>query len=111
VVVFLKTSEEATCDMAVCKTWTYTGVIPTLTSVVTSFDTTSLQWKVTATGTDITGDASTTELELSNIAQTTTSVSTTEAVFTITNVTTQTLVDSALYFDIGLPENHNLVAT
>jgi len=107
-VVFLKTSEEATCDSAVCK-YTYTGNLPILETVVASFDTTSLQWIVTVTGTDFTGDTSTTELQFSNVAQTTTSVSTTEAVFTISDISTQTLVANTLYFDIGLPENYTLV--
>jgi hypothetical protein len=85
-VVFLKTSEEATCDSTVCA-WTYTGNIPNITAVVASFDTTSLDWIVTVTGTDLSGDTSTTDLRFGGISQTTTSVSTTEAVFTINNIT------------------------
>jgi hypothetical protein len=85
-VVFLKTSEEATCDASVCA-WTYTANIPVLESVVASFDTTSLDWIVTVTGTDFSGDTTTTDLRFGGISQTTTSVSTTEAVFTINNIT------------------------
>jgi hypothetical protein len=66
-VVFLKTSEEATCDPAVCALY-YTGNIPILENVTASFDTTSLEWIVTVTGTDFSGDTSTTELLFSNVA-------------------------------------------
>ena len=66
-VVFLKTSEEATCETEVCK-FTYTGSIPILETAVASFDTTSLEWIVTVTGLDFSGDTSTTELLFSDIA-------------------------------------------
>jgi len=66
-VVFLKTSEEATCDASVCA-WTYTANIPVLESVVASFDATSLNWIVTATGTDFSGDTTTTDLRFGGIS-------------------------------------------
>jgi hypothetical protein len=66
-VVFLKTSEEATCDTDVCL-FTYTGSIPILETAVASFDTSSLEWIVTVTGTDFSGDESTTELHFSDVA-------------------------------------------
>jgi hypothetical protein len=66
-VVFLKTSEEATCDPAVCA-FTYTGQIPVIENITASFDETSLAWIVTVTGTDFSGDETTTELQISNVA-------------------------------------------
>jgi hypothetical protein len=107
-VVFLKTSEEATCETATCK-WTYTANIPILENVTASFDETALNWIVTVTGTDFSGDTTTTDLRFGGISQTTDSVSTTEAVFTIMNITSQTLVSNQLFFDIGIPENHTLI--
>jgi hypothetical protein len=65
-VVFLKTSEEATCDSTVCA-WTYTGNIPVLETVIASFDSTSLEWIVTVTGTDFSGDTTTTDLNFGGI--------------------------------------------
>jgi hypothetical protein len=68
-VVFLKTSEEATCESAVCK-FTYTGAVnlPTIETAVASFDTTSLEWIVTVTGTAFSGDTTTTELQFSGVS-------------------------------------------
>lgn len=85
-VVFLKTSEEATCDSSVCA-WTYTSALPVIENVTTSFDNSTLAWTVNVTGTDFTGATSDVEFYYANTLQTTTSVSSTEAIITITNVT------------------------
>jgi hypothetical protein len=78
-IVFLKVSEEATCekddsDVSICA-FTYTDDVPYLGSVVASFDTDLLQWIVTVSGTDFTGDTDSVKLYLSDIAQTATEVS------------------------------------
>jgi hypothetical protein len=78
--------------------------------VTTVFDNSTLSWTVKVEGTDFTGTTSDVSLEIDNVAQTTTSVSTTEAIFTITNVSSQALTNNMLYFDVGLPQNHSLVA-
>jgi hypothetical protein len=85
-VVFLKTSEEATCDSSVCA-YTYTSTLPVIENVTTSFDNSTLAWTVNVTGTDFTGATSDVEFYYANTLQTTTSVSSTEAIITITNVT------------------------
>jgi hypothetical protein len=85
-VVFLKTSEEATCDSSVCA-WTYSSTLPVIENVTTSFDNSTLAWTVNVTGTDFTGATSDVEFYYANTLQTTTSVSSTEAIITITNVT------------------------
>jgi hypothetical protein len=85
-VVFLKTSEEATCDSSVCA-WTYTASLPVIENVTTSFDNSTLAWTVNVTGTGLTGTTSDVEFYYANTLQTTTSVSSTEAIITITNVT------------------------
>jgi hypothetical protein len=101
-VVFLKTSEEATCDSSVCA-YTYTSTLPVIENVTTSFDNSTLAWTVNVTGTDFTGATSDVEFYYANTLQTTTSVSSTEAIITITNVTSQTMTGSNLYFEVGLP--------
>lgn len=75
-VVFLKTSEEATCDSDVCQ-WFYTSQIPILESITTAFDTSTLEWTVTVTGTDFETNTAGVELHISDVAQTTTSLSST----------------------------------
>jgi hypothetical protein len=85
-VVFLKTSEEATCDSSVCA-YIYTSTLPVIENVTTSFDNSTLAWTVNVTGTDFTGATSDVEFYYANTLQTTTSVSSTEAIITITNVT------------------------
>ena len=86
VVVFLKTSEEATCDSAVCS-WYYTASLPVVENVTTEFDNSTLAWKVKVTGTGFTGATSDVEFYYANTLQTTSSVTATEAVITISNVT------------------------
>jgi hypothetical protein len=107
--VFLKTSEEAECEPRSKCVFTWTAVLPEVTSVDLEFDASTMQWQLKATGTGITGDVSSTELHIFGVAQTTTSVSATEAVFTISDVASQTLNSQKLFFDVGLPDGHALV--
>ena len=86
-VVFLKTSEEATCDPSSNCDYVYTSVLPTIENVTTSFDNSTLAWTVNVTGTGLTGTTSDVEFYYANTLQTTTSISSTEAIITITNVT------------------------
>jgi len=60
--VFLKTSEEASCVPNDTCDWMYTSNIPELTNITTNWDTASAKWQVIVNGTGFTGDASTTEL-------------------------------------------------
>ena len=63
------------------------------------------------TGTDFTGDASSVSLELDGVAQTTESVSATEAVFVISDVSDTTVSYGELYFAEGIPNGHSVVET
>lgn len=85
-IVFLKTSEEAVCDpLSKCE-FTWTNTLPTITATNLDWDTVSNQWNLRVTGTGFTGDESTTELIIDDVAQTTTSISSTEVIFTIADV-------------------------
>ena len=108
-VVFLKTSEEATCEPKSKCVFTWEHYVPELTGVSLDFDQAALEWVFTATGTLFSGDTSTTDLQIGTVSQTPISVSNTEAKFTIDNVTSRTLNSNVLYFDVGLPGGHSLV--
>ena len=105
----MKTSEEATCVGTGTCDFVFTSAIPTITNATSVFDEAANAWTVVVDGTDFTGDASTTSLTVNGIAQTTTSVSATQAVFTIVDISTATLSDAVLLFDVGKPEGHELV--
>ena len=55
-------------------------------------------------GTGFTGDQSSVELFVGSIKQETSSISESEAIFTITNVTSPTISSLDLFFDVGIPE-------
>jgi hypothetical protein len=106
-IVFLKTSEEAVCDpLSKCE-FTWTNTLPTITATNLDWNTASNQWNLRVTGTGFTGDETTTELIIDNVAQTTTSISSTEVIFTITDVSSQTLGSRKVFFDVGIPEGHH----
>jgi hypothetical protein len=108
-VVFLKTSEEAT-STSDDRAWIYTDDLPSLDTVTTSFDDSTLQWTVTVTGTDFEDSTDGVELVISDVAQTTTSISSREVVFTISNVSSQSLSSNILYFAVGIPDNHAAIS-
>jgi hypothetical protein len=66
VIVFLKTSEEAICDGGTCD-YIFTSVIPTIESVEALFDTDLNVWTIIATGTDFTGDETTTSYSVNGV--------------------------------------------
>jgi hypothetical protein len=61
------------------------------------------------TGTGFTGDTSTTELNVNGRPQTTISVTATQAVFRVTNITGWTLHNINIYFDVGFPTNFDSI--
>lgn len=61
------------------------------------------------TGTDFTGDTDSVELLVNDVKQTTKSVTATEAVFTVVDVSSQSVNSNVLYFDVGIPENHTVI--
>ena len=108
-VVFLKTSEEAICEPKENCMFTWNSFVPEVTDVSVSFDEASLEWQFVASGIDFTGSTSNTDLQIGSVSQTPISVSSTEAKFTIDNVSSGSLSSSMLYFEQGLPKNHSLV--
>ena len=110
VVVFLKTSEEAKCDISVCGSFTYTDTIPKVTEVKPIFDEASGTWEVELTGTGFTGTPNNVEFFVGSTKQTTKSVEATKAYFTINDVTDLVLKKSKVFFEVGLPEGKELVA-
>jgi hypothetical protein len=87
VVVFLKTSEEAVCDNAVCGSFTYTSALPTITAAETVFDSTANNWEVKLTGTGLPTSTTNSKMTVGSNNQVAKSSSATEAFFTLTNVT------------------------
>lgn len=51
--VFLKTSEEAICDMENICNWEYTSTVPTVTEMTTEFDAENMKWQVKLVGTTL----------------------------------------------------------
>lgn len=109
VAVFLKTSEEAVCDPKDKCKYTWISEIPVIESAVTNFDESLNEWQIVVTGTDFTGDTDSVELLVNDIKQTTKSVTATEAVFTVVDVSSQSVNSNVLYFDVGIPENHTII--
>jgi hypothetical protein len=108
-IVFLKTSEEAKCEpLSKCK-YTWNFFIPDIHEFSVFFDESTYEWMLKATGETFSGDTTTTEMLIGGLKQTTTSVSNTQALFKIDNVTSQSLKNNVLYFDAGIPKNHSLV--
>ena len=109
VIVFLKTYEEANCTVPTGCTYTFTSNLPTITAVAAVFDDSLKAWTVEVSGTAFTGTPSTTEFVVAGTKQETVSVSSTKAVFKITNVTSNVLNNIELFFDIGVPEGNALL--
>ena len=89
---------------------TFTSVLPSLTSAAIEFDTTLNEWIYAVVGTGFTGDASTSELKIGGLDQPVHEFTTTRVAFRLTNLTSGSLSSAKLYFDIGIPENHAVVA-
>ena len=73
-VVFLKTSEEASCQPSATCDWSYTSFVPEVTIVDPIWDTTSQKWQVVVQGTAFTGTIDTTEFSVGGKVQRTVSV-------------------------------------
>jgi len=66
-VVFLKVSEEATCDTANVCNYVYTDTLPEVTAISTIFDSSSLEWTIKVEGTGFTGTSSDVILEVAGV--------------------------------------------
>ena len=103
VVVFLKASEEATIseDLAA---FSFTNVVAKVNLAEAIYDSTNHKWTYVLTGEGFTGDASSVELYIAGVKQTTSAVSSTEVTFTIDNVSSEDLSTAKIYFPEGIPE-------
>lgn len=110
-IVFLRTSEEAACSPKSACTWTYTATLPSVARMTAEFDGSKYEWTVKAAGTGFTGDTSNVELLIGGVTQRTRTISATSAVFVIADVADVRLPKMQLYFDVGLPEGHQGVAS
>jgi hypothetical protein len=108
--VFLKVSEEAACVPNETCAWTYTADIPEVTNMITEWDETNHYWTVVVTGTNFAGNTiEETELNVNGRPQTTISISDTEAIFRVSNITGWTLYNINLYFVSGNPKGFDTV--
>jgi hypothetical protein len=109
--VFLKTSEEASCVPNDTCAWTYTSAIPTVRNISTHWNTTSYKWQVIVNGTDWSGSADTTTLYVNGHAQKTVLQDNSQnyTIFEVTNIRGKTLSNMKVYFDVGTPKGHDTV--
>jgi len=102
VIVVLAASEEATCPGDDCK-FSFVAPGATVTSLTPAFNATTNTLEVTLAGTGLPdGNTAGLTLHLAGVAQTTTSVTATAAVFTVTDVKVPAFTDANVYFADGL---------
>jgi len=107
-VVFLKTSEEATCDENTVCNWKYTSTLPTVTEMTTEFDLDSGKWQVKVVGTGFTA-AGAADLQIDGVSQQSLTQGDTMLVFVVTEVKDLKSTDVNLFFPVGLPAGHDLI--
>lgn len=84
--VFLKTYEEANCTLANDCQFAFTSILPEIVSVNPSFNAVLNAWTLIVSGTGFTGDSTNVQFYVKGVLQTTNSVTSTEAVFQISNI-------------------------
>lgn len=103
-VVFLKTSEEAICNDPLKCAFSFTKLLPTITAIDKEWDASLNEWTIKLSGTEFTGNASTSMLSVGGIEQPAVAVLPTTAVFKVTNAPSSKLTGVRLHLDIGIPE-------
>ena len=98
VVVYLKTYEEAKCDVSVCGAYTYTSTIPTIETSTARFDVTDGKYELVVKGFDMPTSTSEAILSVGGEVQVTKSITGTEAVFTLDNLTSEIGASTKLLF-------------
>lgn len=88
---------------------TFTSVLPTLTSAAVEFDSLNNKWLLAVAGEGFTGDQTSTEFKVNGVDQEIKSWSASRVEVTLTNLTSNSLAGSKLYFDIGIPANHSII--
>lgn len=97
ILVFLKTSEEASCAGSICD-WSYVTPTHTITEITTAYDATSANTQASIVGT---GLAEPCELWIDGYQQTFVSVSDTVAVFNIVNLDDSDSTNVHVYLNTG----------
>jgi hypothetical protein len=110
-IVFLKLSEEATCNDADACTITFSDDLSTVTGISSSADEDGLF--LTVTGSSFAGDESTTYFYINGYEQSIYSFSTSEVVVEVTDVNdiSDFLGTMYMYFEDGCPEGHDIITT
>jgi len=109
VITFLKTSEEATCLNSFTCDWRYTNDIPSVTSVSPAFDSTLQEWTLRVSGSNLPNVTDGTSLIVNGLSQPIVTTSDTQAVFKVTDVSSNVFSISQLYFPAGRPEGADTV--
>ena len=104
-IVFLKTSEEAVCNVVGdCQfTWLEEASLPSLTSFATSYNEGLQKFQVTLTGTDFPSSTSDVTFVVDGVTQTVASASSTEIVITINEMLSYFSSDVEFYLPSGTP--------
>jgi hypothetical protein len=106
---FLKASEEATCTPDNTCDWTYTSSIPTVTHMGADYNTTHNYWYVRVDGSNFAGSLARTVFEVNGAKQETMELTSTYAIFKVTNIKGLVLRNMNLYFEVGYPEGYATV--
>ena len=104
VVVFLKTSEEASCLDSLECVFSFTNLLPKVTAIAPEWDASLNAWTIKLSGTEFSGNASTSMLSVSGIEQPAVAVLPSTAVFKITNALNSKLANVRLHLDVGIPD-------
>jgi hypothetical protein len=107
--VFLRVSEEATCDPSVCRNFTFvTTDVPEISAAQVVFDTDSYSWELRLDGTGFPEDTALPQLKVEKTLQTTKTATANQTVFTLTDVNKPEFTPSLL-FPVGKPVGHALL--
>ena len=106
-IVFLKTSEEAQCDDALCR-FTYVEPSSEVLDITTAYNTGSLTQQVFVEGTGLSDDL---ELLIDGYRQTLVSVTDTRAIFDINEMDSFESSDILVYTSEGFPSGSDIVHT
>jgi hypothetical protein len=108
-IVFLRTSEEATCQLTDCMITIIDTGLPTVSSMSAYWDDVTQKHLISIQGTDFTADASYTEFKIDGYSQIIQSVSSTEVIVEVNNTLGTSSTDLKFYLMEGIPDSHSIV--
>ena len=100
----MKTSEEAICNDPLKCAFSFTKLLPNITAIDKEWDASTNVWNLKLSGTEFSGNASTSMLSVGGIEQPVVTVLPSTALFKVTNSPSSKLTGIRLYLDIGIPE-------